>query len=281
MALFKTNRFKNVKAMIGVWPITVWEYEPGGQQERSIKKLIGDTEDDTTRTNCFQPDDPVGKRRYEMTVSIFSPTVAAVALNLYAPKNGGVCFDPFAGGGTRMCMACAHDMDYVGIELREEECKALNAKAKRLEIEDHVTIIQGDACDKHPEIESDSADFLLTCPPYYDLEKYNGGEGDLSMLPSYKEFIQKLYPCVEETYRILKRGAVSVWVVGLLRDSKGRLLFMNHDVICIHEECGFFVKEEVIVYPKTGGALTRSNMFLKGNHNLVRVHQYALVFQKK
>jgi len=278
MALFKQNRFKNVKAMIDVWPLTVWEFEPGSAYERKIKGLIGDQEGSTTRTNCFQPDDPKGLRRYEKTVSIFSPTVASIALNLYAPADG-VCFDPFAGGGTRMIMACAHGLKYIGIELREEECLALREKASSLDIEKKVTIIQGDACQAHPEVGSDSADFLLTCPPYFGLEKYNGGENDLSMLGSYEEFNDRLLVCIKETKRILKKGAVSVWVVGLVRH-EGRLLFMNHDIIRLHEKAGFFVKEEVVIYPKTGGALTRSNMFLKGNHNLVRVHQYALVFQK-
>ena len=186
-----------------------------------------------------------------------------------------------------MVMASNYGMSYTGIELRKEECDSLSAKANKLNLRG-IEIIEGDSCNpetylKNPNWDTmeKSADLVITCPPYWNLEEYNGGEADLSMLGTYEEFLEKIAVSIAYTKRVMKKGAVSCWVVGLMRDDKSNLLFMNHDLIRIHREMGYFVKEEVVVYPKTSGALTRSNMFLKGNKNLVRVHQYCLVFQKR
>jgi hypothetical protein len=84
---------------------------------------------------------------------------------------------------------------------------------------------------------------------------------------------------VSETHRILKPGAASIWVVGLHRDSRG-LIAMNHDVAAIHRDVGFSLREEIILAHKNNGAIQRVGNFEKGRNLLIRVHEYALVFER-
>ena len=138
----------------------------------------------------------------------------------------------------------------------------------------------GDAADCSEFMEDSSADFCFTCPPYWNLEKYDGGQGDLSMCRTYRDFLDGLEKVVCETFRILRPGSYSCWVVGLHRDVKGGLLAMHHDVARLHLDCGFAFKEEVVLNLRGTGAIRRVGNFGRGNQYLVRIHEYLLVFRK-
>jgi hypothetical protein len=71
---------------------------------------------------------------------------------------------------------------------------------------------------------------------------------------------------------------MSIWVVGLHRDGD-RLLAMNHDVTSIHTSMGFRLHEEIILAHKNNGAIQRVGNFEKGRNLLIRMHEYALVFE--
>lgn len=266
------DEFKSAKERYGVWPITVWDCDKSSRITMGLKRSVGD--DSQHRRGEGQT--PYG---YMDGISVFDPAVASWILNCYAPTNG-LCFDPFAGGGTRAIMAAKHGLAYLGVELRAEEVEAVKARCERCRVSDSVHIECGDSRDCSQIASTASADFCYTCPPYHDLEQYNGGPADLSMCGSYKEFIQEMRRVVQECFRVLKPGTHSVWVVGLTRDKTGNLLCLNHDITGLHRSCGFTVKEEIILSHKNNGAVTRVGNFDKGRRLLIRTHEYALVFQR-
>jgi DNA modification methylase len=279
--------FKTALDRYGVWPVTVWDCDKSDRMTQRLKKSM---DDGKGREGCWNTSQSgglhwLGANRhatvngtygYQSGASIFDPAVAAWLLNCYAPKDG-LCFDPFAGGGTRAIMAAKHGMRYVGIELRREEVEAV---ARRL-VQTNTSgamCVQGDARDCRKHVSDASADFLITCPPYYDLERYDGGPADLSMCKTYAEFLDGLRQVVAETYRILKPGANACWVVGLHRDAAGGLLAIHHDLARMHVEQGFRFKEEIILAHRNNGAIQRVGNFDKGDRRLIRTHEYALVF---
>lgn len=266
------DEFKSAKERYGVWPITVWDCDKSNATTRGLKSGIGDS----AECRVAKRGNPYG---YMSGLGIFDPAVAAWILNCYAPSNG-LCFDPFAGGGTRAIMAAKHGLAYLGVELRAEEVAAVKTRCERCHVADSVHIECGDSRDCSQIASTASADFCYTCPPYHDLEQYNGGPADLSMCASYGEFLQEMRRVVEESYRVLKPGAHSVWVVGLTRDKAGGLLCLNHDIASLHRACGFGVKEEIILSHKNNGAIQRVGNFDKGRKLLIRTHEYALVFQR-
>lgn len=307
--------FKTAIEKYGVWPTTVWECNYNDRLMKELKKLIGDLSDcpipDKLRLNLSgnktyssmkggklyknnisriniqnkQSSGPNscyrnivnGEGKGKIHVSIFNPAVALWLLNMYAPKSGR-CYDPFAGGGTRGILSCKKGLFYEGVEIRLEEVEALSHRFKQNGIEDGQYKIYHKSSCNIPEIDSGSDDFLITCPPYFNLEMYGGGAEDLSMLPTYDDFLSKLELVISESYRILKPGSVSCWVVGLLRDNNGELLAMNHDVHNLHKKLGFKFKEEIILHLTSTGSIQRIGQFEKGNKFLIRTHEYALVF---
>jgi DNA modification methylase len=265
------DEFKNAKERYGVWPITVWEVDHQDQMTRHVMDLIGDA--GGTRADAATARNYVGSAN---DISIFSPAVASWLLNCYAPKEG-ICFDPFAGGGTRAIMADKHGLIYMGYEIRADQAKETEERANAAGAK--PVIIVGDSRDCK-EMETASAHFLITCPPYWNLEKYGGGPGDLSELPTYREFLNEINKVVLETHRILIPGSISTWVVGLHRDKDGGLLPLNHDIANLHRIAGFVFKEEIILMQKNNGAITRVGNFEKGRNHLIRTHEYALVFKR-
>jgi DNA modification methylase len=455
------------KERYGLWPFTVWDVDEASSI-RTLRRSIGDV-----GANGGGRHEIVTAYNFQAGGSVFNPAVAVWLLNCYAPQTG-LCFDPFAGGGTRAIMAAKHGLAYLGVELRRAECEAVKQRceangvccyvdlpehipikvsatwattnwhgcdaeyirdvcygrcceggdgklvictlpgertalqergatieqgkiqaastgkcpfktgehlcrlhggpkpfgciASPFTVNDHDTLIvrhryvhlpcfkdygtqpaymafrasldlifgvaeAGRVCDAlhrdgtrdvdaampresydnlrkldamkkdgapmapRPnasggevflrcgdvrdcsQIASDaSADFLLTCPPYWNLEQYRGGPADLSMCKGYGDFLKGLNRVVLETHRILKPGAVSCWVVGLHRQKDGELIQLHHDVTSLHRAAGFRVKEEIVLNRRNSGAGKRVHTFDKGDRRLIRTHEYALVF---
>lgn len=260
----------------GTYPITTWDVS---RHDRAIEAMVGDGGE--ARKGVFQKS--IGPRQvYRGTESIFDPRIAEWALRLWAPEPPAVVFDPFAGGGTRAIMATAHGLEYVGVELREEEVEVLRARIERAGNPGEATIIHGDSTRKETieDIPDGSCGFLLTCPPYYSLETYQGGAADLSMAKTYREFQAGMERVVEGCSRVLARGAFSVWVIGLHRDLKSGALYpLPQDNVQMHVACGFDLMEEVILVRNSGHSIRRSGTFEKGGRHLVRNHEYLQVFR--
>lgn len=291
------GEFKTMRQRYGIWPITVWDCDMSDPQVRKFKKMVGDigavkdakSRSQGTNTSRYKFSFKEAEKRarhetvdgtfgYQYGASVFNPAIAYWLLNLYAPKKG-ICFDPFAGGGTRAIMAARHGLKYIGYEIRKEECIAVEKRVDNAGFSDRVKIIHGDA--RYPrKVTNSKADFLITCPPYWNLEKYEGGVTDLSMKESYSEFKGDLFKVVRETFRILKPGSISCWVVGLHRHKNGSLICLNHDVTSMHRKAGFLIKEEIILHIKNTGSLRRVGNFDKGRKFLIRSHEYVLIFKK-
>lgn len=255
----------------GLWPITVW---PLSGRRGPVEKALheGETREDA------------GTYGFQDGASSFSYGLACTILKMFAHKPGSLVFDPFGGGAIRAAAAAACGHVYLGVELRQAQVVATKAALEKAgdEIGGKVEIICGDSCDAGivgRTVSPASADFCITCPPYWNLEIYGGGANDLSACSTYAGFLDKLRGAIENTRRVLRPGATSVWVVGLLRDSVGGLLPMNHDVARLHRAAGFVFDEEIVVYWKDLPGVTRVGQFEKGNHRLVRVHEYVLVFR--
>lgn len=271
------DEFVNMKERYGVWPTTVWECNMQNQDTKLLKEIIGD--DGQAREGALQvkaKED--SKSCYQISAGVFNPAVAAWIFNMYAPQKG-ICFDPFAGGGTRAIMAAKHGMEYLGLELREAECQAIRRRAEFNDCSALVNISQCNSqeCDFLPD---NMANFTITCPPYYNLEKYEGGADDLSMAPTYMHFCAGMSKVLRHNWRILKPGSYACWIVGLHRFPDGEILPLHHDITRLARAAGFKLKEEIILQMKNNGAIQRVGNFDKGKKFLVRVHEYALIFKK-
>ena len=278
---FDADELESSLRRYGVLPVSLWEINyMGSSTDSQLNKLLGDK--GSTRPSAkigwgIGKTFPEKGLKYQ-TTSVFAPRLCANMLRLFAPKEG-VVYDPFAGGGTRAIMAAKYGLDYVGIELRPEEADSVRHIAEQFGVVDRVSIITGDSCGDLL-VKPGRFDFCYTCPPYYNLEKYEGGELDISMAETYGDFISYIKYAIVNSFEALKPGARSCWVVGAHRDQDGELLALNHDIAKLHQKAGFIFREEIVIHRKGTPARLRVGTFRKGKHLLVRVHEYCLVFEK-
>jgi len=251
----------------------------GGHTYKQAFKQTELRKKQSARAECFTKADELSASVYagKITESIFNPAVVIWILNMFCPLEA-VVYDPFAGGGTRAIVTEKSGRKYIGVELRQEEVDAIYDRCNYNKVSPEI--ICSDSRNV-PEIESFSAEFLITCPPYWNLEKYDGGVNDMSMAETYDGFLDMIEGTIQESHRILKPGSLACWVVGLHRNADGELLAMNHDVADLHQNNGFKFKEEVILHLQNTGSIQRVGNFEKGDRRLIRTHEYCVVFERK
>ena len=217
--------------------------------------------------------------------SIFDPVLCETLINWFCPK-GGKVLDPFAGGSVRGLISVLLGNEYTGIDLSEKQIKAnienYKAIADRQDLNGNdlrqPNWINDDSCNIDILVK-DKHDFLLTCPPYADLEVYSNDPRDISNMP-YKEFIEKYNEIISKAARKLKDNAFAAIVVGDVRDKKGYYHGFVPDTIATFKKAGLnFYNECILVEQIATGAMRVGKQF-EARRKVVKTHQNVLIFVK-
>lgn len=208
--------------------------------------------------------------------SIFDPVLCEVLYNWYCPK-GGTVFDPFAGGSVRGVVAEMLGRQYIGIDLSENQVDANQMNADALGVCPVWWCDDSRNADKY--IDDGTADFVFTCPPYHDLEKYSNHPLDLSNM-SYSDFSEAYKEIIDISCRKLKENRFAVFVVGDIRDKKGAyrdFLGLTKDAFF---QNGLCLYNEFILLNQYATAAMRAGKQFEASRKPVKVHQNVLVFYK-
>ena len=122
-------------------------------------------------------------------------------------------------------------------------------------------------------------DFLLTCPPYADLEVYSDDPRDLSTMP-YHAFREAYERIIAETVSMLREDAFAAIVVGEVRGAErdGAYHGFVADTIRAFEKAGMAFYNEAIYLQALGSVPVRvARQFEKGR-KFGKAHQNVLVF---
>lgn len=211
-------------------------------------------------------------------VSVFDPALCEVLYHWFCPENGTI-LDPFAGGSVRGIVANYLGYKYTGIDIRQEQIDSNREQAMNiLPINNQPQWYVGDSnilLDNKWNIEFD---FIMTCPPYADLEVYSDLEGDISNKP-YKEFLELYESIIKKSCKLLKQGCYACFVVGEVRDKDGFYIGFVTDTIKAFDKCGMKFYNEAILLNSIASAPMRAAGNMK-SQKLVKVHQNILVFKK-
>lgn len=199
-----------------------------------------------------------------------------ILYNWYCPKDG-IVFDPFAGGSVRGVVAEMLGRHYIGIDLSEKQVDANQMNADTLGVCPVWWCDDSRNADKY--IMDGTADFIFTCPPYHNLEKYSNHPLDLSNM-NYSDFSEAYKEIIDISCRKLKDNRFAVFVVGDIRDSKGAY----RDFIGLTKDAffnnGLCLYNESILLNQYGTAPLRAGLLFESKRKTVKVHQNVLVFYK-
>ena len=140
-------------------------------------------------------------------------------------------------------MAKILDYNYVGCEVRKDECDKINEmlNTNSLFEESDVRVLNMDC----REFETDQKfDLVFTCPPYWNLETYSEQDNDLSSITDYSDFLTEMSKVYSKCSSLMHDESYCCFVVADFRDySEGRKLINRlvpfvSDMIRCGEESG-------------------------------------------
>jgi DNA modification methylase len=263
----------------GVPPFSILDTKQQWWRERKeiLTKLIGDSglgRNDGLLTN--------GKNSVVNNInagtSIFDPVLAELLIEWFCPPRGNV-LDPFAGGNVRGAVAGLKGRNYVGIDLRAEQIETNRQSIVDLEIEGNVAWVCGDSVNIKSLVVDYHANFILSCPPYHDLEKYSDNAQDLSNM-NYSDFLISYKKIIANTFELLENDSFIAWVVGEIRDKNGTYRNFVGDTINAWVQAGANYYNEAILLNAVGTGALRAKKIFNSARKLIKLHQNVLIFVK-
>ena len=219
-------------------PSSLWEIPT---KNKYLKALI---EDENEIREVKRTGGALGEKGLKF--SEFKPNVAERVIEFWS-NEGDLIIDPFAGRATRAMVATILNRHYLGYEIVPSYRDFIMERISTLpeEMKSRVEIRLGDGCELKGLV-NNIADLIFSCPPYWNLEKYASGDGQLSDYLNYADFIKRIDTALRSSYRVLKRNCFLCWVVAdWFLD--GKFYPFHKDVMNLAEETGFQLHDVVII----------------------------------
>jgi len=272
-------------------PFSVLDSRGGEWQDRKrawlalgIKSEVGRNDNLTFQGNASKFDyyrvkEGIRNDTDEQSTSIFDPALTELLYSWFAPPGGNI-LDPFAGGSVRGIVAQYLGYHYDGIELRQEQVESNRAQAKEiLPLDNQPQWYIGDS-DKVLDNEwPEKFDFILSCPPYADLEVYSDLPDDISNMP-YSRFLSIYQSIIKKSLSLLKSGSFACFVVGEVRGKDGYYRDFVGDTKQAFIGNGTKLYNDAVLLSVVGSASMRASKQFMASKKLVKIHQNVLIFKK-
>lgn len=219
--------------------------------------------------------------------SVFDPVLTELLIRWFSPAGGSV-LDPFAGGSVRGVVTGLLGRAYIGVDLSAQQIDANRDQWNRIvtanpdgpveETPIAPTWIVGDSREIVPTI-TESADFVMSCPPYYDLENYSDNPDDLSAMDD-DDFLVAYREIIAAAVARLRPNRFAAFVVGDVRDKKGIYRNFVSQTIAAFQDAGASLYNEAILVTPLGSLPIRAAKQFVSGRKMGKTHQNVLVFVK-
>jgi len=189
---------------------------------------------------------------------------------------GDTIVDPFAGRLTRAFVSQSLGRNYYGYDVSSETVDRVRHELDRHEL--GATIYEEDGCEMK-STPNESANLVMTCPPYGDIERYESAEGQLSDLRKYEPFCERIQVCGDNIERVLKPGGFCVWVCGDWRKD-GEYKPFHSDTINMFTKSGLKLHDIIVMKNDTIFAALQAGKCASKRYT-AKVHEFVLVFRKE
>lgn len=223
-------------------------------------------------------------------LSRFDPHLAELLYAWYCPPTGAV-LDPFAGGPCRGLVAGHLGRPYEGYDLMQDQVDANYRLRDEWEQQHLLGMFDGarrpspvwhcaDALETLTRRGADApVDYVLTCPPFHNRERYSNDPRDLSAMP-WREFAEVYTEIIRQAVRLLRTDRFATFVVSDVRDSKGHLRGLPALTTEAFRAAGaHLVNEQILIEP---GGLRAKTMRIPWQQcrTATRTHQLVLTYVK-
>ena len=190
--------------------------------------------------------------------SIYNPDQAFFILDYYTKEND-LILDPFMGRATRPLVTRLLNRRYIGFDTSRKTFE-LNTRLLTEKFPDFSkwVLYHGDGTELKNM--NEQVDAVFSCPPYLNIEKYSGEEGDLSVY-SESEFWFKIEKMFDKLYTIIKTSNYEkrefypvIFTVGSIRKGMHGLIDMDRIFQNIALKTGFVLHDKLLTENNTPGA---------------------------
>ncbi len=209
-------------------------------------------------------------------------------------KGGETVLDPFLGSGSTLVACGQCERRGLGIELIPRWAEVARQRLGPSGRTGELAVCEGDALTELRKLEPDSADFVVTSPPYWSIlgkkgmkvqaeredkglpTKYSESEQDLGNVADYQEFLERLAAVFAECGRVLRPGRYMAVIVSDFRHGP-RFVLYHADLARHIEATGLPLKGVTVLLQDSKNLYPfgLGNAFVSNVH-----HQYILIHQK-
>jgi len=255
-------------------PKSYWEYSRGN----NIDKLVDDIK--SYDYNAEKTHENFIKSGRGSFLSKFNSEYAKRIIEMWS-KKGDEIVDPFAGRSSRPLVSTLLERNYVGFDVIKDNLQEAEEQYNILKNErslGKLKLIHKSSEHIDEFLPEGVADMIMTCPPYYNIEKYESVDGQLTDIKTYEEFLETYKIILEKSIKILKPSCFFVVVLANFRID-GKLYDFCSDTKNILKEHLKFHDEIILeMSPAKRHALYTQAIV---NLNCLKTHEYCLVFRKK
>jgi DNA modification methylase len=212
--------------------------------------------------------------------SEFNPSVAKNIISFWS-KEGDYILDPFAGR-VRGFIAQSMERYYSGFEIVDEYYDYLQSH-------DFINnpyppqFINDDCINIKNYFAEMEFDLIFTCPPYWNLEKYQQTDKglELSSCYDYNDFLHELTKRIIVCGKFLKKDKYLCVIIGDFRKN-GKYYSLHSDFLKLMNEANNFELHDIIVIqnlPFHTGAFYFGGR--KKYKKVSKIHEFLLIFKKK
>jgi len=270
---------KDTKAM-GTWSGSVpGYYDKKAAVERELGEKLTPAEFEKEYLPKLLADSALAFTDKGGILSIFDPVMCELAYRWFCPKEGEIA-DPFAGGSVRGIVANFLGYKYTGIDLNGEQIEENKRQGEAILGKDNMpTWITGNSLNID-KLYKGKADFIFSCPPYFDLEQYTDDPTDLSNL-SWEQFNKEYKQIIQKSCDLLKDNRFACFVVSEVRNrDTGEYRNLVGNTVKYFLEAGLSLWNELILLNTCGSVAMRVTRQFNISKKIGRIHQNILVFYK-
>ena len=222
--------------------------------------------------------------------SVFDPVLCEILYKWFCPPGGRV-LDPFAGGSVRGVISGYLKRPYLGVDLSQTQIESNEKTHEQFQ----EALVSAGVDYVAPEWICDDArniaqivegrgkfDYLISCPPYYDLEIYSDDPKDLSNA-SWDDFLRDYRQIYADAVAALDDDTFASIVIGEVRDTKSKNRSYRNlvgETVLALQDAGMEYYNELILVNNVATAALRVRKQFATMRKTVKVHQNVLVFVK-
>ena len=229
--------------------------------------------------------------------ALFPTQLVERFIKIFTREDGEVILDPFLGIGTSLIASINTSRKGIGCELNKEF--ALIAKERLNLVKSELfsknlydqKILIGDNRKTLKKIESETVDFSISSPPYWDIlnqkrtvdnkdiVNYSESTIDIGNISEYDKFIESLKEVYSEVYRTLKPNKRCVINVMDLR-KKDKFFPLHIDISKMMGEIGFEL-EDIMIWDRQHEYNNMKTLGYPYVFRVNKIHEFLLIFWKR